>query len=185
MPRLGIVIASTRTGRVGLPVANWFVERTAAHGGFDVDAIDLKQVNLPPLDEPNHPRLHQYEYEHTKSWSARVAALDAFVFVTPEYNYGASPALLNALDYLYSEWHYKPCGFVSYGGISGGTRGVVMARQVVSTLKMVPIVESVTIPFVAKSIDSGRFAAGDTHDKAASVMLDEILRWERALRVLR
>jgi NAD(P)H-dependent FMN reductase len=178
-------MASTRQGRVGQPVTEWFAEKAAAHKGFVADVIDLKEVNLPLLDEPNHPRLQKYEREYTKAWSARVQALDAFVFVTPEYNYGTSPALLNALDYLYAEWNYKPCAFVSYGGVSGGTRSVVMARQVVSTLKMVPLVESVTIPFVAKLIQNGRFAAGETHDKAASALLDELARWERALRVLR
>ena len=95
--------------------------RAQAHRVFDVQMIDLKQVNLPLLDEPNHPRLQKYEHDHTKAWSADQNS-DAFVFVTPEYNYGPSPALLNALDYLYNEWNYKAAAFVSYGGSSGGLR---------------------------------------------------------------
>ena len=185
MPTLGIVIASTREGRAGLPVAHWMEERAAAHARFAVDLIDLMSVDLPLLNEPKHPRLQQYQREYTKAWSVRVAACDAFVFVTPEYNYGPSPALINALDHLYNEWNYKPCSFVSYGGVSAGTRGVQAIKPTLSALKMVPIVEAVSIPFVAKLIDNGRFAAAEFHDKAAASMLDELFRWEAALRVLR
>ncbi len=185
MPTLSVIIASTREGRVGLPVAEWVFDEVKQHAKFDGQLVDLKAVNLPMLDEPNHPRLQKYQKDHTKAWSAQVAAADAFVFVTPEYNYGMAPALLNALDYLYVEWNYKPCGFVSYGGVSGGCRAVQAAKLVITTLKMVPIVEGVTIPFVAKLMDNGRFAGGELHQKAATVMLDELARWEEALRQLR
>src|SRR5689334_4480755 len=118
--KLQIVIASTRPGRVGAPVARWFHRRAEEHGGFDVELVDLAEVNLPLLDEPHHPRLRRYVHQHTQAWSARVEAADAFVFVTPEYNYGMPASLKNALDYLNQEWHYKPVGFVSYGGVSAG-----------------------------------------------------------------
>jgi NAD(P)H-dependent FMN reductase len=119
---------------------NWFVENARAHGKFEVSFVDLKEVNLPPMDEPEHPRFQKYTHDHTKAWSATVAAADAFVFVTPEYNFSTAPALQNALDYVYKEWNYKPVGFVSYGGISGGLRSVQMTKQMVTTLKMVPLV---------------------------------------------
>ena len=187
MPRLGIVIASVREGRVGLPVAQWFIERARQHGRFDVDVVDLKAIDLPIFAERNHPRLQKYESDKQVAWSARVAALDAFVFVTPEYNYGPSPALLNALDYLFVEWHYKPAAFVSYGGISGGLRAVQLTKQTLSTLKMVPIVEAVAIPFVAQAVDweAGVFKANEQHEKSATAMLDELLRWTDALAALR
>lgn len=187
MFRLGIVIASVRDGRVGLPIAQWFIERARQHARFDVDVVDLKEIDLPVFAERNHPRLQKYESDKQKAWSARVAALDAFVLVTPEYNYGPSPALLNALDYLFVEWHYKPAAFVSYGGISGGLRGVQMTKQTLTTLKMVPIVEAVTIPFVAQTIDkeTGAFTPTEVHEKSATVMLDELLRWTEALAALR
>jgi len=187
MPRLGIVIASVREGRLGLPIAQWFVERARQHGRFDVDVVDLKEVGLPVFAERHHPRLQKYESETHKSWGARVGALDAFVFVTPEYNHGPSPALLNALDYLFVEWNYKPAAFVSYGGISGGLRGVQMARQTLATLKMVPIVEGVVIPFVAQAVDreAGVFKANELHEKSAVALLDELLRWTEAIAVLR
>ena len=116
----------------GPAVAEWFLHRARLHGKFTVDSIDLATVNLPMFDEPRHPRLGQYEHEHTKRWSATVARADAFVFVTPEYNYGAPPSIVNAIDYLNREWAYKPVGFVSYGGVSGGTRSVQMIKQIVT-----------------------------------------------------
>ena len=117
--KLHVIFASTRDGRQGLPIAEWVVERARAHGKFEPQLVDLREVNLPLFDEPKHPRFRQYEHAHTKAWSAIVDAADAFVFVTPEYNYGMPPALLNAIDYLSQEWAYKPASIVSYGGPLG------------------------------------------------------------------
>lgn len=187
MPKLGIFIASIREGRVGAPIADWFAERARAHAKFEVDVVDLKEVALPVFAERNHPRLGQYENEAQKAWSKRVASLDAFAFVTPEYNFSTSPALLNALDYLYAEWHYKPAAFVSYGGISGGLRAVQMAKQTLSALRVVVIPEAVTIPFVAQAVDraTATFKANEQHEKSAVTVLDELHRWTTALAALR
>lgn len=185
MPNLHVIVASVRPTRAGWPVAQWFVDAAARHGGFTVRLVDLKEINLPLFAEPRHPRFGNYEFEHTKAWSKVVAEADAFVFVTPEYNFSTPPALANALDHLYAEWHYKPAAFVSYGGVSGGTRGVQMTRLAVAALKMMPIPEAVHIPFVTKSIQDGRFNAGDVQEQAARTMLDELLRWTNAMRVLR
>jgi NAD(P)H-dependent FMN reductase len=185
VPTLTIVVASTRDGRAGLPVAEWFCTRAQAHGRFAAELVDLKQVNLPLFDEPHHPRLQKYEHEHTKQWSALVQRSDAFVFVTPEYNFGPAPALLNALDYVYNEWNYKAAAFVSYGGVSGGMRAVQATKLVVAALKMVPLVEAVVIPFFAKRIENGVFTSDHVLDTSASVMLDELVRWNEALKILR
>ena len=185
MPKLGVVIASVREGRVGRPVADWFTERARAHAGFDIDVVDLKEVNLPMFAERHHPRLRQYESDYQKAWSARVASLDAFVFVVPEYNYSTAPALLNALDYLLFEWNYKPVAFVSYGGISGGLRGVQMTKPRLLAFNMMPIVEAVPIPFVATQIHEGRFEATEAQVKALNAALDELRRWTAALSALR
>jgi NAD(P)H-dependent FMN reductase len=187
MPRLGVVTASVREGRVGRPVADWFIARAQAHGHFEIDDVDLKTVNLPIFAERHHPRLRQYESEQHNAWSARVAGLDAFAFVMPEYNYSTAPALINALDYLFFEWNYKPVGLVTYGGISGGLRAAQMVKQTVSALKLVAIPEAVTIPFVGQAIDkeSGAFKATDAHDKSAVTLLDELARWTNALATLR
>lgn len=184
-PLLSIMICSTRPGRAGEPIANWFAERARKHGAFEVVVDDLKERNLPPLDEPKHPRLKDYQHEHTKKFSEFVARCDAFAIVTPEYNHGSPPALLNALNFLYQEWNYKPAGFVSYGGVSGGTRSMSMTRGVLNSLKVVPMAESVSLPFFNQHLKDGVFAPPDVQDKAVNGMLDETLRWSNALKSLR
>lgn len=185
MSKLSIIIGSTRPGRVGLPIAQWFVERAKLHGKLDVAVLDLKEINLPLLDEPHHPRLANYQHEHTKAWSRLVKESDAFVFVAPEYNFSAPPALLNAIDYVYHEWAYKAAGFVSYGGQSGGIRSVQMLKQTLLSMKVVGITESVVIPFFSQHLEDGAFKGTEAHEKAATTMLDELVRWTDALSVLR
>jgi NAD(P)H-dependent FMN reductase len=185
MPKLTVILASVREGRGGEAIAQWFVTRAKEHGKFDVQLADLKELKLPILDEPHHPRLKKYVHDSTKAWSAIVDASDAFVFVTPEYNYTLPPALVNALDTVYHEWTYKPIGFVSYGGVSGGMRAVQTAKLMVTGFKMMPMIEAVNIPFFSQLIDAGVFKSNDVHDKAAPVMLDELLRWANALKILR
>lgn len=185
MPKLTVVIASTRPGRAGLPIGQWFMERANAHGGFQVELADLAEIDLPLLDEPSHPRLREYTKSHTREWSSLVASSDAFVFVTPEYNYGYPAPLKNAIDYLHHEWKYKPVGFVSYGGVAGGTRAVQQLKQVVTTLSMTPLFEAVTIPFFAQLMDEGRFRPTELMEDAADAMLDELVRVASALQTLR
>jgi NAD(P)H-dependent FMN reductase len=163
----------------------WFFEAARRHERFEVSLADLAVVALPLIDEPAHPSLRKYEHQHTKDWSARVNAADAFVFVTPEYNYSAAPSLINALDYLYHEWSYKPAAFVSYGGLAGGMRSVQMVKGVVTTLKMMPIPEAVAIPMVSTLVKDGVFTAQEVHEKSARTMLDELFKWANALRALR
>ena len=185
-PVLGVVVASTRPGRVGPAVAAWFVREVERHATFSVDLVDLAEVNLPFLDEPNHPRARRYTKDHTIAWSRRVDRIDAFALVVPEYNYAMAATLKNAVDYLHWEWQYKPAGFVSYGGVSAGTRGVQMAKEVLTTLKVMPLPEAVSIPFVGQFLDDdGNVQPNKVMDDAASAMLDELARWEGALRALR
>lgn len=184
--RLHVILGSTRPGRVGATVARWFHGAAVEHGRFECELVDLAAFDLPVYDEPRHPVLQQYEHEHTRRWAASVASADAYVFVTPEYNYGPPPALLNALDYVYKEWNYKPAGFVSYGGASGGIRAVQATKQTLTTLKMVPLVEAVMIPMVAQQLDEDReFRPGEIHATSARTMLDELLRWAEALKSMR
>jgi NAD(P)H-dependent FMN reductase len=186
MPKLSVIVASTRPNRVGLPIGQWFLGQASAHGGFDVDLVDLKELNLPLLDEPKHPRFRDYQHEHTRRWSALVEASDAFVFVTPEYNFSAPPALLNALDYLFHEWSYKPAGFVSYGGASGGMRSVQMTKMLLTALKVVPLPEAVSVHFFQQLMDpDGAFRGSEPLEKSAVTMLGELARWSSALKPLR
>lgn len=185
-PTLTVIVGSTRPGRAGLPIAEWFIERARRHGGFEVEVADLAEVNLPLLDEPNHPRLGNYLHEHTRDWSGRIERADAVVFVTPEYNSGYPASVKNAIDYLHEEWKYKPVGFVSYGGVAAGTRAVQQLKQVVTTLKMTPVVEAVSIPFHTQFLDEdGRLQANEVMEQSADAMLDELGRVEAALRRLR
>jgi NAD(P)H-dependent FMN reductase len=185
MPILTVIVGSIRPGRAGQPIAEWFIDRAKAHGGFDVEVADLAEIRLPLMEEPNHPRLGQYTSQHTRDWSALIDRSDAIVFVTPEYNYGYPATIKNAIDYLHQEWKDKPAGFVSYGGIAAGTRAVQQLKQVITTLKMVPVFESVNIPFHAQFIRDGQFHANEVLDQAADAMLAELLRLDGALAPLR
>jgi NAD(P)H-dependent FMN reductase len=186
MPNLMVVIASTRPTRVGMAVGRWFVDRATQHGAFDIDLVDLAELDLPFMDEPEHPRFARYVHDHTKRWSARVKAADAFVFVTPEYNHGYNAPLKNAIDYLHHEWEYKPVGFVSYGGVAAGTRAVQQLKPVVAVLRMTPLADAVYIPFVHQHLNEDRrFQPTGELEAAAGVMLDALGRYEATLRPLR
>lgn len=184
-PVLQVIIASTRPGRVGLPVGQWIYERAVAHGGFDVELVDLAEVNLPMFDEPAHPRLRQYEHQHTKDWSATIDRADAFVFVIPEYNHSFNAAIKNALDYLHYEWHFKPVGFASYGGVAAGTRALQALKPPLTALKMLPLFEAVNIPFVAQFLDDDqRLQPNQVMEEAATAMFDELARVTPQLRAM-
>lgn len=185
-PKLQVIIASTRPGRIGPTVANWFADYARQHDQFDVELVDLADFNLPLLDEPHHPRAQNYQHEHTKAWSRSVASADAYVFVAPEYNYSPTPALINAFNYVYSEWNYKPCSFVSYGGVSGGLRAAQAARLQVTTLKMMPLAESVAIPMVSNLLDDdGVFHSNELIDQSAETVLNELRFWADGLKAMR
>ena len=183
--RLQIVIASTRPGRVGKPIGEWVAAEARRHEHFEVQVADLAEINLPLLDEPSHPRLQQYGHGHTRDWSARIAASDAFVFVQPEYNYGISAPLKNALDYLVVEWNRKPAAFVSYGGVSAGLRAAQHTRQVLAALNMMPIAPAVSIPFVGSLMRDGEFHPSELVQASVVPMLDELHLWAAALRDMR
>ncbi|HEY4152641.1 MAG TPA: NADPH-dependent FMN reductase [Pseudolysinimonas sp.] len=179
--RLMIIVGSVRPGRIGLPIATWVRERAEAHGGFEIDFVDLAELNLPFMDEPNHPSLHQYTHEHTIAWGERVSAADAFLFVTPEYNHSYSPALKNALDFLNREWWRKPLGFVSYGGVAGGTRGVVALTTVTSGLGLVKIGANVELNFAKAQVVDGVFVPKEKESAILEKELGELIELSEAL----
>jgi len=183
--KLQVIVASTRPRRVGVHVGHWFFGVAQDHPGFDTRLVDLAAVGLPLFDEPRHPRLRQYEHEHTRRWSAIVDEADAYVFVTPEYNFSPPPSLVNALDYVLHEWAFKPAAFVSYGGVSGGLRAVQALKVTMSALRLVPIAESVVVPFVAQHVKEGVFTPNEAQTSAAASLLDALARWAEALRPLR
>ena len=182
---LQILTCSTRPGRIGPHITTWLAAEARRHAIAEIEVIDLADFALPVFDEPKHPRFQQYEHEHTKRWSQSVARADGFVFVTPEYNYGPPPSLVNAMNYLNREWHYKPVAFASYGGISGGLRAVEAAKQLATTLRMVPVLEAVVAPLVATQITPAGFQASQVQVDAVRPMLAELVRVAQALRPLR
>ena len=184
-PSLQVIICSTRPGRVGPAVARWFDTVARQHGAFSVALVDVADFALPIYDEPKHPRLQQYAHEHTRRWAASVAAADAYVFVTPEYNYNPPPSIVNALNYVYKEWNYKVAGIVSYGGVSGGLRSAEALKGLLTTLKMVVPPEGVPIPNVAKLVESGEFQTNDLVEASAKTMLDEMAKWNAGLAAVR
>jgi len=183
--KLTIIIGSVRPGRVGPTVAAWFEGVAKEHGAFDVTLIDLADVGLPLLDEREHPVKQHYEHEHTKRWSAIVADADAFVFVTPEYDYFAPASLVNAVQFLSKEWAHKAAAIVSYGGISGGLRSTQMLRLLLSNVNMHALKDSVSIQFVARHIEHGVLVPPDHAHHSATAMLTELYKWADALKTLR
>ncbi|WP_027967671.1 NADPH-dependent FMN reductase [Halomonas halocynthiae] len=184
--KLTIVLTSTRPTRLGKSVADWFYSYAKGESaGFEIELVDLKEINLPLLDEPNHPSMQKYEHEHTKRWAKIVDESDAFVFVLPEYNHAPPPSFVNAVDYLYKEWNYKPAGFVSYGGISGGIRSTEVAKHLLATMEMVPVKQQVMIPMVFDHLEDGAFVPTEMHEQSAKVMLDTMAHWSNALKTMR
>src|SRR3954462_1948767 len=129
MLRIAIILGSTRPGRNGEAVAKWAHEIAKKRSDAIFELVDIKDFNLPLLDEPVPPSMGQYSKEHTKKWAAKIATFDGFVFVTPEYNHGTSGALKNAIDFLFAEWNDKAAGFVGYGSM-GGARAIENLRLI-------------------------------------------------------
>ena len=180
-----IVLGSVREGRTGATIAEWVRKAAEADGRFDVDFVDLAELKLPLMDEPNHPRLRQYTKPHTIAWSERVEAADGFLFVFPEYNHSYSPAIKNALDYLGHEWDRKPVSFVNWGGNSGGTRAQAALRPVVTSLGMVITHGLIEINFAGAQLEEGVFSPNEQQSTVLSLVLDELQQLDGALRPLR
>lgn len=174
-PVLQVVIGSTRPGRVGGAIAQWFYDLARAYEGFDVELVDLAEVNLPLFDEPQHPRRQQYLHEHTKRWSAIVHRADAVVFVIPEYNHGMNAAIKNAVDFLYVEWRYKPFGIVSYGGGARGLRAAQALKPSLIALKT-PYAGDVGISLPLTPVVEGVFEGDPELAKTAVGLLEELAR---------
>jgi NAD(P)H-dependent FMN reductase len=182
---LKIIIGSTRPSRQGPVVARWVAEAAATHEAFDVELVDLAAVGLPLLDEPEHPARRNYVHDHTKRWSATIEPADAFVFVTAEYDHFPPAALVNALQCLSQEWRHKPAGVVSYGGVSGGLRAAQVLRALISDLVMMPLPQSVPVPFFARRIEDGALVPNDEMNAGLAAMLKELARWAAALKPMR
>jgi NAD(P)H-dependent FMN reductase len=184
MIKVAVIIGSTRPGRVGEAVARWVYEIAQQRGDAEVELVDIKDFNLPLLDEPVPPSMGQYSQPHTKAWAAKIASFDAFVFVTPEYNHGTSGALKNAIDYLYREWNNKAAGFVGYGS-AGGTRAVESLRLVMGELQIADVRSQVALSLFTDFENFSVFKPASHHEKSVNGMLDQVIAWGGALKSLR
>ncbi|MFF8279185.1 NADPH-dependent FMN reductase [Streptomyces lateritius] len=178
--RLAVVVASNREGRFGPVIADWFLGQAAERDDFTVDVVDLAEIDLPT----------SLSYQPSATVRAELAkvtpvlaAADAFVVLTPEYNHSFPASLKSLIDWHYSEWQAKPVGFVSYGGMSGGLRAVEQLRQVYAEMHAVTVRDTVSFHNAHGHFDeSGRHKDPAGPDAAAKSMLDQVAWWARALR---
>ena len=184
MLNIGIILGSTRPNRNGEAVANWVVEQTKSRTDARYELVDIKTFELPLLDEPISPTQGKYSQPHTLRWAARIAAFDAFVFVTPEYNHGTSGALKNAIDFLYREWNNKAAGFVSYGAM-GGARAVESLRLVMGEVQIADVRAQVMFQLATDFKNYSEFAPHPRHEKELDVMLKQLVSWGTALKSVR
>jgi len=184
MIRIAIIIGSTRPGRKAEAVAKWVYEIARMRSDAEFELVDIKDFNLPLLDEPMSPTMGQYTHQHTKDWSAKIASFDAYVFVTPEYNHGTSGALKNAIDYLFNEWANKSAGFVGYGGASG-TRAVENLRLIMGELQIADVRAQVGLSLFTDFENFSVFKPAHHHQKSVNAMLDQVIAWGGALKTLR
>jgi NAD(P)H-dependent FMN reductase len=184
MLKVAIVIGSTRPGRKGEAVARWVHEIAAKRSDASYELVDIAAFDLPLLDEALPPAMRQYSKPHTKAWAAAVAAFDAFVFVTPEYNHSTSGALKNAIDFLYREWNDKAAGFVGYGS-AGGTRAVEHLRLIMGEIKVADVRAQVALSLYTDFESFSTFKPAPRQEGAVNAMLDDVVAWGGALQDMR
>ena len=184
MIRIGIIIGSTRPGRNGEAVAKWVYEIAQKRSDAEFELVDIRDFNLPLLDEPVPPSLGHYTKEHTKAWAAKIDSFDAYVFVTPEYNHGTSGALKNAIDFLFKEWNNKAAGFVGYGG-AGGVRAVEHLRLVMAEVQVATVRNQVALSLITDFENYTHFKPAAHHEKLVNQMLDQLIAWSGAMKSLR
>jgi NAD(P)H-dependent FMN reductase len=171
MPRLSLIIASTRPRRIGHQIAQWVLDAVPAD--FAVTVHDLREIGLPFLDEPGQPADGNYAHEHTRRWSAAMQATDALVLVMPEYNRGYNASLKNAIDYLYAEWEGMPVGCVGYGW-HGASYAKSALRQTLERVKMT-VVDGPGLDFGKTLTQEGEVSASEADEQALATMFDELL----------
>ncbi|MBA4866145.1 NAD(P)H-dependent oxidoreductase [Streptomyces sp. PSKA54] len=176
--RVAVLTGSTREGRFGPVVTDWFLRFAEQRGDLTLDAIDLAEHPLPDvtgIEPPADPVLD--------ALTPRLAAADAFVVITPEYNHSFPAPLKNAIDLHFTQWQAKPVGFVSYGGLGGGLRAVEQLRLVFAELHAVTVRDTVSFHMAWENFaEDGSLLRPDIPEGAAKGMLDQIGWWGRTLR---
>jgi NAD(P)H-dependent FMN reductase len=184
MFRIAIIIGSTRPGRNGEAVAEWVYEIAQKRIDAGFELVDIKDFNLPLLDEPVSPIMGQYSKPHAKAWAAKIGSLDGYVFVTPEYNHGIPDALKNAIDFLFAKWNNKAAGFVSYGGVSG-VRAVEPLGLVLAEMQMATVRSQVLLSMFTDFENFSVFKPDSRKETSVNEMLDQVIASGGAFKALR
>ncbi len=184
MLKVAIIVGATRPGRKAEEVSRWVHGIAARRGDASFEIVDIADFKLPLLDEPLPPSMGQYSQPHTKAWAEKIAAFDAFVFVTPEYNHSMSGALKNAIDFLFREWNDKAAGFVSYGSV-GGARAVEQLRLVMGEIKVADVRAQCVLSLFTDFENFTTFKPQPSQEMAVEAMLGDLLPWARALQAMR
>lgn len=184
MLKVAIILGSTRPERNGEAVARWVYDAAQKRSDAKFELSDIRDFNLPLLDEPTPPSQGKYSKDHTKTWAAKVKSFDAYVFVTAEYNHGIPGALKNAIDFLYKEWNNKAAGFVSYGS-AGGVRAVEILRLVMTELQIATVRTQVALSLFIDFENFTTFKPAAHHEKSLNTMLDQVIAWGGVLKSLR
>ena len=190
MTVISVIVGSTREGRFSERPAHWILQHLKKREGVEARLLDLRDFPMPFFDQPLTPAWPgrpAFANEVVQRWTAAIAQSDGFVFVTPEYNFGPSAVLKNAIDWVYPEWHRKAAGFVSYGSV-GGARAVQQLRETAIALQLAPIGPAVHIPVATlwAHFQGGDVDAGLAELAApAATMIDDLLWWTAALKTAR
>lgn len=184
MVKIAIIVGSTRPGRKAEAVARWVHQIAQLRNDAQFELVDLASFNLPLLDEPVPPSLHQYSKPHTLAWAEKIAPFDGYVFVTPEYNHGIGGALKNAIDFLYAEWNNKAAGFVGYGS-AGGVRAVESLRLVMAELQVADVRAQVMLSLYTDFENMTTFKPAAIHEKTLTTLLDQLVAWSAAMQAVR
>ena len=184
MLKIAVIIGSTRPGRNAETVARWVYDLARKRADAEFELVDIKDFNLPLLDEPVPPSMGKYSKPHTLAWAKKVAQFDGYVFVTPEYNHGPSASLKNAIDYVYGEWNNKAAGFVSFGSV-GGTRAVEHLRQVMGELQVAHVRAQVAFSLYNDFENFSVLKPNQSHVTNLNTMLNQLVAWAAALKTMR
>ncbi|MFI7298473.1 NADPH-dependent FMN reductase [Streptomyces sp. NPDC050121] len=186
-PKLVVVVGSVRQGRFGPVVASWVAEQAEAHGGFDVEVVDLAEFDVPLALPASSPKYAGDDYPRPAGMAALTSVLesaDAFVIVTPEYNHSYPASLKAAIDWHFTQWTAKPVAFVSYGGAAGGRQAVLHLENVLTELHSVTIRDGLAFPNYFTAWQDGR--PNDPQAPGyAKTLLEQLSWWARALRSAR
>jgi len=184
MPRIGIIIGSTRPRRLGAHVAAWVSDAAAARDDASFELIDLRDFALPHFDQVTPPAMGGTQSEPAQAWASAVEACDGYVFVTPEYNQWLPAALKNALDFVFAEWANKAAGIVSYG-VAGGLGAAGQLRQMCGAFGIADIPAQVTLTLAADFENMSEFRPRPASTAALNRLLDQVVAWTSALDPLR